>query len=351
MSGPVYVGSAQWVAATPGNRTVGLFRKSDPSADWQHLTEGLPDTAEIRALVMHPDDADTMYTGTQVGPYRSSDGGDSWTSMPLPEQEVTWSIHIHPLDPRIIYCGTVGTGVYRSDDGGGAWRRLEFAPPASTCVMGFPSRVIRLAIDPSNPDEIYAALEVGGLVRSLDGGRTWSDCNQGLLDFTSEQDYKSRIASDSDTEGMMDSHSLAISKDRPGTLFLANRMGLFKSPDRGETWQDMAIGRFSPLTYARDIVVSPHQPSTLFAAFSKAAVSDEGSLYRSDDFGESWTRFDHDVSIESTLMIVGTSRRTDARVYCASRRGQVFGTEDGGQSWESYLLPPGVEGVYAIACP
>lgn len=47
--------------------------------------------------------------------------------------------------------------------------------------MGFPTRMIRLAIDPTHPDELYAGIEVGGLVRSLDGGVTWTDCNAPLL--------------------------------------------------------------------------------------------------------------------------------------------------------------------------
>ena len=126
----------------------------------------------------------------------------------------------------------------------------------------------------------------------------------------------------------MDSHSLAVSPARPGQVYLANRMGLFVSPDRGESWNDLAIGNHSPLTYARDVKVSPQSDTTLYGAFSKAAVSDAGSLYRSEDLGATWSRYDHGVDVASTMMIIGTSRRTDARVYCAARRGQVFGTED-----------------------
>jgi photosystem II stability/assembly factor-like uncharacterized protein len=112
----------------------------------------------------------------------------------------------------------------------------------------------------------------------------------------------------------------------------------------------MDIGRFSDLTYARDVKVFPHDARTLLGAFSIAAVSDAGSLYRSPDLGETWTRFDHGVSIESTLMIIAASPTSSDRVYCAARRGQVFGTEDGGANWQTHPLPPGVEGVYALAC-
>lgn len=89
---------------------------------------------------------------------------------------------------------------------------------------------------------------------------------------------------------------------------------------------------------------------TLLGAFSVAAVSDEGSLYRSTDLGETWQRFDRNVTMNSTLMTVAISPRDSARVFCAARRGQVFGTEDGGQSWMHWPLPAGVEGVYAVLC-
>jgi photosystem II stability/assembly factor-like uncharacterized protein len=149
---------------------------------------------------------------------------------------------------------------------------------------------------------------------------------------------------------MMDSHALAVSSAQPGTVFLANRLGLFRSDDRGENWSNMDIGRFSELTYARDVKVFPHDHHTLLGAFSIAAVSDAGSLYRSPDLGETWSRFDHGVSIDSTLMIIAASAASADRVYCAARRGQVFGTEDGGASWQPHPLPSGVEGIYALAC-
>ena len=105
------------------------------------------------------------------------------------------------------------------------------------------------------------------------------------------------------------------------------------------------------IKFARDHpeqVAFPHDAHTLLGAFSIAAVSDAGSLYRSPDLGATWMRFVHDVSIDSTLMIIAASAQSPARVYCAARRGQVFGTEDGGRNWQTYPLP--AEGVYALSC-
>ena len=148
----------------------------------------------------------------------------------------------------------------------------------------------------------------------------------------------------------MDCHALAISRERPGTLFLACRMGLFRSVDRGESWEDVGINRFSTLTYARDLRVSPHDDRVVLGAFSRAFDGDAGSLYRSDDLGESWQRFDHGLEMDSTLMTVAASPSSDERVWCATRHGQVVGTDDGGETWLSRALPERIKGVWAIAC-
>jgi photosystem II stability/assembly factor-like uncharacterized protein len=140
---------------------------------------------------------------------------------------------------------------------------------------------------------------------------------------------------------MLDGHALCVSAARPNTVFLAVRMGLFRSDDRGQTWRDMEVGRFSPLTYGRDVRVSPHDPRMLYACLSPAARSQDGSLYRSLDLGETWTRFDHDVKAETTMMAVALHPRDP---------GQVFGTVDGGATWQERRLPSAAQDVYAIAC-
>jgi photosystem II stability/assembly factor-like uncharacterized protein len=127
-------------------------------------------------------------------------------------------------------------------------------------------------------------------------------------------------------------------------------MGLFRSDDRGEHWTDMEIGRFSPLTYGRDIRTSPHDPKVLYAALSPAARSTDGSIYKSDDVGKTWKRFDHGIKAEATMMGVTVNPKDPNQVYAVSRVGQVFGTEDGGKTWVETRLPEGVRDCYCVAC-
>ena len=171
-----------------------------------------------------------------------------------------------------------------------------------------------------------------------------------LVELASRPHLKSKIQSDTEIEGMMDGHALCVSAASPGTVFLAVRMGLFRSADRGMGWQDMEVGRFSPLTYSRDVRVSPQDPRVLYACLSPAARSEDGSLYRSENLGETWSRFDHGVKAETTMMAVALHPHDPDEVHCVSRSGQLFSTQDRGKTWLEDRLPEGVKDVYAVAC-
>jgi photosystem II stability/assembly factor-like uncharacterized protein len=141
-----------------------------------------------------------------------------------------------------------------------------------------------------------------------------------------------------------------VNPAEPGAVFLAVRMGLFHSADQGSAWRDMEVGRFSPLTYARDVAVSPHDNRVMYACLSPAARSHDGSLYRSDDLGATWSRFDRGVKAEATMMALALDPADPQKVHGVSRCGQVFSTADGGATWAERRLPGNVVDVHALAC-
>jgi len=347
----IFAGAGYWVSGKGERFSGGLFRRRAGDGPWEALTAGLPENVEARAFAVHPCEHGVIYAGTQDGPYRTLDGGNRWERLGFPERgAVVWSLAFHPADPRIMYAGLAPVGLYRSEDGGEHWTKLPGARSPGHCEMGFPTRVIRIVADPHRPEVVYAALEVSGVIRSEDGGETWSDLSAPLIRLAGQPHLKSRIGSDLDAEGMLDSHAMAVTAAAPGTAFLAVRMGLFRSDDRGGSWHDVEVGRYSPLTYCRDVIVSPHDPSVMYACLSVSSRGNDGSLYRSADVGRSWQRFDHGVKARATMMAVSAHPRDAARIYCVSRCGQVFGTEDAGASWREYPLPAGVQDVYAVAC-
>lgn len=351
MESTVFVGAFAPSRQPDSQYAAGLYRRSPQQEGWAEVSNGLPDGLKVLTIVARRGDPRTLYIGTQRGIFESIDGGDSWTDLGVPiKNSAVFSILLHPNDPKTIYAGADHTAIYKTEDGGGTWRRLPTVQPEAALTGCFPVRVLRIALDPNAPDEVYAALEVGGFIRSLDGGDTWEDRSQGLLDLSEKPHLKSALLSDSETEGMLDLHALMVSPTEPGTVWIANRMGLFVSDNRGDDWREFGIRRFSDFSYGRDLIVSPHDPAVFLAALSTSSRGDAGSLYHSRDKGETWQRLDHDISIDSTVMKVAVSERDPDRIFCAVRLGQIFGTEDGGATWNALPLPPDVSDVRAIHC-
>ncbi|HTD92091.1 MAG TPA: hypothetical protein VK663_15615 [Burkholderiales bacterium] len=351
----VLAGAAHYTTRGGTRYRGGLFRKTLDGAftrtPWQPLSAGLPENVEARVIAFHPRDLDVVYAGTQDGVYRSNDGGDHWERLGFPERgAVVWSIAFHPTRPNVMYAGTAPVALYRSEDGGTTWKKLNGAVSPEYCVMNFPTRVTGIAIDAGNPDDVYAALEVSGVIRSRDSGDTWTDISAPLIKLSEQPHLKSRLGSDSDASGMLDSHAITISAAAPGNPFLAVRMGIFRSGDHGDSWRDIEVGRYSPLTYCRDVVVSPHDARVMYACFSPASRSRDGSLYRSDDIGVSWHRVDKNVKANATMMSTAIHPHDPATVCCVSRCGQVFATSDSGATWRESRLAEEVQDVYAVAC-
>jgi len=342
----VYVGAAAWI----DGKVTGAWRRRGGTGGWERMGNGLPENARVHAITVHPVDRNTVYLAAAEGLFRSRDAGDAWTRLDVPADLQYWAVHIHPADPRLIYVGTSPVGVLRSDDGGESFRLLPGSRIPQRVRMSFACRVLRIAADPANLDHVYAALEVGGVMRSLDRGETWTEHAEPLARLAREHPHlRSQLQSDTDAEGMLDAHAILVSAAKPGQPMLAVRMGIFSSADRGTTWEDAHIERFSPLTYARDLITSPHDPRVLFACLSPASRSTDGTLYRSDDAGESWTRIDRGIKPGATMMAVAADPRDPRVLHCASRCGQVFSTRDGGAHWEETHLPDGVLDVYAVA--
>src|ERR1043166_5908023 len=230
-----YAGVAAKVGMEHSGTLGGVFRQEAGDKKWEQLKNGLADGAEVHAITVHPTDSDTVFIGSTKGLYRSANRGGKFERLPLPDAEADiWSVLVHPKQPRRIYAGASPIAVYRSDDGGEHWKKTADPGLPNRVHMAFACRVMRLDVDPNSPDDIYATMEANGAMRSRNGGESWEDCTGAA----------------------------------PGTVFLANRMGLFRSSDKGEHWVDMEIGKFSPLTYGRDIRTSPLDAKIMYAALS-----------------------------------------------------------------------------------
>jgi photosystem II stability/assembly factor-like uncharacterized protein len=317
-----------------GAEASGLYRKEVSADQWQALTDGMPPSPQARAIAIHPYNPEVVFVGTQRGVYRSQDGGDRWQRMHLPEGRIVWSLAFQPGNPQVMFMGTEGSEVYRSDDGGEHWQYLSTIANPDAVQMAFATRILGLAIEPADPNRMYAAMEVGGVARSSDGGKTWQLGNR---QFVGNVD-------------LLDLHGVALGSPQSNVVFIANRVGVWRSHDRGEQWQNVHLEKFSPLCYSRGVQVSPQDSNTLYACVGRNFGSDEGGVLRSTDLGETWERFDHGLTVSSTTFGVAINRQHPEQVYFCTRRGQVLGTHDGGVTWQEHRLPEAAVNVISVAC-
>ena len=319
----------------------GLYRMAIGDDRWELVTGGLPKDPAIRAIAPHPGHPETVCVGTQLGPYRTDDRGEHWERLHVPDHSLpVWSLLFDPHDTDVLYAGYEDCEIFRSEDGGNRWRQLPVTVrfPEITVAPGAnpAKRVLQLAANPASPGELYGAIEVGGIIRSLDGGLHWENMSHGqyLNDDT------------------VDMHGVLVGRWPPGPVLATARAGLFRSTDQGEHW---VSARLEPLnakgqTYCRAILEVPGDPKTIWLAAGASFKSDVGALFRSTDGGLSWTRMKLGVEPTATLFTIAFDERQPRRMYCASSAGEVFASEDGGQSWDKRHLPEGATQVYAMAC-
>ena len=318
-----------------GAGTGGLYRKAPGEDKWEEFTNGLPPSPEVRVIAIHPLQPEVVFAGTQDGVYRSGSRGNHWRRLDLPVAGSTvWSVLFRPHRPNVMYVGMAPAQVFRTGDAGDTWEPLPLPLGPDAFTMSFDSRVIAIATDPSNPDEMYAGLEVGGVIRTLDGGKTWEPINHGLSEGS---------------EDRLDLHGVQVSAAQPGTVYISTREGMFRGPERGERWESIPLNRFSPITYTRDLLLSPSHPNTIYVSLGRAARGDVGALFRSRDLGDTWERVDHGVTPGSTMMAVAINLRRPSQIYCAARDGEIFGSLDDGATWKEYPLPDSAKEVYALA--
>ena len=344
----IYVGVAGFIGQPNAEGSVGIFRRSIEGEQWEHVY----DERETYTVYVHPGDPTYIFAGTDNGVWRSEDNGKTFQRTHFPQGKTQiWSFLTCQDAPDIMYAGASPIEIYKSIDRGTSWEKLSTPDIKERCSGPFSPRVMRMVQKPGDPNTIYAALEIAGAIRTTDGGETWDDISNDLVQLAESPHLQSSIVQDKTlAEGMLDAHAITISPSKPNTVLIALRMGLFKTSNRGKNWEDMKIKRYSPTTYARDLKVSPQNPNIIYAALSVAAASHDGGIYKSDDAGETWKRFDK-IKVNGTIMSIGLHTSDPEQVYVGARyNGEVFGTRDGGINWFAIPLPGGVKDIYSVAC-
>jgi photosystem II stability/assembly factor-like uncharacterized protein len=253
--------------------TGGLWKTTNNGITFTSVFDNQP-VAALGAVALAPSRPDVVYLGTGEannsrntydgnGVYKSTDGGATWTNVGLPNAGRIGRIVVHPRNPDVVHVAVSGRlysenperGVYRSTDGGKTWTKT-----LDHKVDGRAIGAIDVAMDPSNPNTLYAATydkvrkpwtfgEGGpgsGIFKSTDGGATWRQLTNGL------------------PTGMIGRIGLSIARSDPKTVYAV-------------------VENANSRTVAAD-----ERRRRMMQGFGDNSIGDE--LYRSDDAGATWRK-------------------------------------------------------------
>lgn len=280
--------------------TGGVWKTTNNAVTFEVLFDDQP-VHSIGDIAVHQIDTNIVWVGTGErasrqsnswgdGVYRSTDGGQSWRNMGLSDTQHIGRIALHPTNSNIVYVAAMGhlwgpndeRGLYMSTDGGESWTR--------TLAVDENTGVSDVTIDPSNPEIMYAAsyqrrrrpygFHGGGpgsaLWKSTDGGRNWRKLTNGLP----PGDY-GRIGI---SIYRSDPNIVYISLEQgwrynASTAYTERRAGMYRSEDKGETWEYRGDWNPRPM-YASQPLVDPNDDQRIYMLNSYSVSTDGGRTFR-----------------------------------------------------------------------
>lgn len=327
----------------------GIFSFARQNGSWAFQERFLPGE-HISALLYEPWSG-TLFASTYAGEYEGSPHADKerWPLYASQNFGKDWerrgqgisqlnlfTLNLQKLGDRVrLYAGTEPARLYFSDDLGKTWSEL----PSLRSVPGveqwrFPAsphlgHVKHVTFDPLNPEVLYVAIEVGGLLKSEDGGATWRELH-GIHE---------------------DVHRVIVSPFQSARVYLSGLGGVCVSQDGGATWRHLTTKDFR-IGYPDALLLHPKDESLLYVAGSKTNPGQwrtthtaDSRIARSQDCGESWEILGEGLPEHITGNIEAMSMdiwKDGFALFAATTDGEVFTSTDRGDHWKKITvgLPP-----------
>ncbi len=318
---------------------------------------------EIYHMTGSPADPDRLYasqTSAWFGQVmqRSDDGGKTWetvgndfhyegetgTHQYYDGSQKPWEFkrvwHLEPSldDPDTVYAGVEDAAIFRTTDGGMTWSEMPGLRNHRSGPNWMPGAggmcLHTILLDPENRGRITIAISAAGVFRSEDHGETWAPSNKGLV---------SAQLPDPDAEVGHCVHCIAMHPSRPDTLFMQKHWDVMRSDDAGATWYE--ISGDLPTDFGFPIAVHAHDPDTVYVVPIKSDehhFPPDGKLrvYRSRKGGNKWKELKKGLPKKDCYVnVLRDAMAVDAAdpcgVYFGTTGGQVFASNDEGDSWEA----------------
>jgi photosystem II stability/assembly factor-like uncharacterized protein len=295
-----------------------------------------------RSVAVDPHDPNRVYVGTfDDGLYATDDGGETWRESWDVDDRRVMSVAVsrshRVADLSVVYAGTEPSNLYRSEDGGKTWqllpelRRLPSEPRWSFPPRPWTHHVSTIALHPTDPDGLTVGIELGGVMRSSDGGRTWLDHNP---------------------QAHSDAHQLITHPLATERLYEVAGQGIAVSADRGQSWRRLDDGL--DRHYAWATAADPADPDLWYASVSRGPYAahsrgdGQARLLRSR--GNGWERIDNwgeEPALRRMPYALAALPEQPGRLLVGLRGGSMLVTGDAGETWSR--LEPGLRDVIALA--
>lgn len=324
----------------------GVYRSSNSGNSWEKITKWqwernanievawLESSRRVNAIAIDPQNTNRIFIGTSKYIYKTENKGNSWQQLISRKvTDDTWThkginnfghtrvVGIDPIDSDRLYIGTADHGLVKSIDGGKSWKQ-------SVKGMEYKHNIYDIAIDAKNPGVIYvingkAGFKVAGVAKSYDYGENWKQLNGGLKDVM----Y----------------YTILLDNENSDIVYIGGEDGVYKTENGGGKLVYKNKGLEDATV--RKLVFHPKNKHIIFAA------TDRG-LYKSVDDSNSWTKTHEQEMNFYTFVIDPHNSNTlyAGAVQDGTRKlqGGIFKSTDGGKKWKKILYARRIESMALI---